>query len=296
MAEEGGMSERARRANAGATDMEDDASDPESRDQFWDSALGNWLLDLEEKFYVASGRLLNTTLFSSLMGLLTVYALFGDDLKLACMPRSTDETFWGLSSVALGTFTLEFALQCYVKVRRALRQILGVVGIVSASPRAVLRSSPLPLPSPIPYSVSPSVLVSPSKSFVTVKPEYRGNFYFWLDLVSTVSLITDIGWLMEGLGLSGADSTSALKAGRASRGGAKAGRVVRIVRLVRMVRIVKLFKLKTAQDAKKDQEQAEQVRRALVRDPDDRGSAAVRRAGERRGVREERSCVREVVA
>ena len=136
MAEEGKMSDRARRANAGATDMEDDddGSVFESQGQFWDSALGHWLLDLEEKFYVMSGRLLNTTLFSSLMGLLTVYALFGDDLKLACMPRSADETFWGLSSVALGTFTLEFALQCYVKVRRALRQILGVVGIVRFAP------------------------------------------------------------------------------------------------------------------------------------------------------------------
>jgi len=32
-----------------------------------------------------------------------------------------------------------------------------------------------------------------------VKENYFLGFYFWLDIISTISLITDIGWLMEDL-------------------------------------------------------------------------------------------------
>ena len=31
------------------------------------------------------------------------------------------------------------------------------------------------------------------------KEDYFLSFYFWLDLVSTVSLITDIGWIMNAM-------------------------------------------------------------------------------------------------
>jgi hypothetical protein len=31
------------------------------------------------------------------------------------------------------------------------------------------------------------------------KDEYFLGFYFWLDLISTVSLITDIGWIMDAI-------------------------------------------------------------------------------------------------
>jgi len=29
------------------------------------------------------------------------------------------------------------------------------------------------------------------------KEGYIGSFYFWLDILSTISMITDIGWLMN---------------------------------------------------------------------------------------------------
>jgi class 3 adenylate cyclase len=76
-----------------------------------------------------------------------------------------------------------------------------------------------------------------------VKENYNLGFYFWLDLLSTLSLIPDIGWIWDPITGGGvSDDAQALKAGRASRAGTKAGRIVRIVRLVRMVRIVKLYK------------------------------------------------------
>ena len=82
------------------------------------------------------------------------------------------------------------------------------------------------------------------------KDDYFLGFYFWLDIVSTVSLITDIGWIMNAMmgntsdgGASNAQSAAKLaKAGRGTRIGTKAGRVARVIRLIRLVRIVKLYK------------------------------------------------------
>ena len=31
------------------------------------------------------------------------------------------------------------------------------------------------------------------------KPDYFLSFYFWLDLISTISLITDIGWIWDSI-------------------------------------------------------------------------------------------------
>lgn len=84
------------------------------------------------------------------------------------------------------------------------------------------------------------------------KPNYYNSFYFWLDVVSTVSLVPDITFLWKLIlgedDESGAESAQALKAGRASRAGTKASRIIRIVRLVRMVRIVKLYKMHGAKE------------------------------------------------
>ena len=76
--------------------------------------------------------------------------------------------------------------------------------------------------------------------------DYFLGFYFWLDFIATISLITDIGWIyneMTGGGDIDADNasqaSSLARAGRSARIGTRAGR---IVRLVRLIRIVKLYK------------------------------------------------------
>lgn len=82
------------------------------------------------------------------------------------------------------------------------------------------------------------------------KEDYWLGFYFWLDLISTLSLLTDIGWVMDAMmgveeGGSATDAQSATKiakAGRGARIGTKAGRVARVIRLIRLIRIVKLYK------------------------------------------------------
>lgn len=52
------------------------------------------------------------------------------------------------------------------------------------------------------------------------KEDYFLGFYFWLDLVSTVSLIMDIGWIMDRISGTGgaANAKKATTLARAGRG------------------------------------------------------------------------------
>jgi hypothetical protein len=80
------------------------------------------------------------------------------------------------------------------------------------------------------------------------KPDYFNSFFFWLDMISTLSLLTDIEPAMDFLIGQEDDSTDASDAvalARASRGariGTRAGRMTRVIRLIRLIRIVKLYK------------------------------------------------------
>jgi len=94
------------------------------------------------------------------------------------------------------------------------------------------------------------------------KEGYFLGFYFWLDLVATVSLITDIGWIWdeiigtEEVNASNAQQASQLaRAGRGARVGTRAGRIARIIRLIRLIRIVKLYKNANIVMAKQQQEE-----------------------------------------
>ncbi|RLN65282.1 hypothetical protein BBJ28_00003447, partial [Nothophytophthora sp. Chile5] len=89
------------------------------------------------------------------------------------------------------------------------------------------------------------------------RPNYfnRGmSFSFYMDLISTLSVIPDVEWIwVHVVGTSDTSSASqaaALKAGRASRAGTKAGRIVRLVRLFRMLRILRVIKKNKSADAK----------------------------------------------
>ena len=79
------------------------------------------------------------------------------------------------------------------------------------------------------------------------QPDYFNSFFFWLDLVSTLSLVTDIEPLMDMITGGGeetdtTDSASLARASRGARIGTKAGRMTRVIRLIRLIRIVKLYK------------------------------------------------------
>ena len=77
-----------------------------------------------------------------------------------------------------------------------------------------------------------------------VKQNYFNGFFFWLDFVSTLSLLLDIGWVTGPLfnnsdAAVASQAASLARAGRASRVGTKAGRIVRIIRLIRLIKLYK---------------------------------------------------------
>mmetsp|Transcript_16748 Transcript_16748/g.25817 ORF Transcript_16748/g.25817 Transcript_16748/m.25817 type:complete len:329 (+) Transcript_16748:783-1769(+) len=67
-----------------------------------------------------------------------------------------------------------------------------------------------------------------------------GSFFFNLDIVSTVSMIPDCGWIWDLFGedTGGSNATDIAKTSRAGR----VTRVIRVIRLIRLIRIVKLYK------------------------------------------------------
>lgn len=81
--------------------------------------------------------------------------------------------------------------------------------------------------------------------FTFAKPEYPLSFSFWMDIVSSVSLIFDVPWLTKalfGLELESGGSSDLLKAGKVSRVTTRAAKLVRFIRLIRLIRVGKLYK------------------------------------------------------
>jgi len=77
------------------------------------------------------------------------------------------------------------------------------------------------------------------------RPAYRFSFYFYLDCISAVSLVADVGWIWERVMTFSSHSSEhrrVREAGKVSRAGTQAPRVIRIVRLIRLIRLTKLYK------------------------------------------------------
>lgn len=129
------------------------------------------------------------------MTIITVYALFADDIRLIAFSKPADDIFYAVTFGSLLSFLLELVLA----------------------------------------------------SIAT--PDYFFGFYFWLDLIATLSLLTDIAWIWDPIvGTEDIDSNvtetdgNVARAGKSARIGTRASRVARIIRLIRLIRIVKLYK------------------------------------------------------
>ncbi|EEH58528.1 uncharacterized protein MICPUCDRAFT_38834 [Micromonas pusilla CCMP1545] len=155
-------------------------------------------------------RFLDGTRCTLFMTLVTLWALFGDDVRLMAFHAGDDPMFVGLVYVCLALFSAEMCLMCLAK------------------------------------------------------RGYVGTFYFWLDLIATLSLLMDVPEFMalidmapcaiesdawahglrghdEGGGTEATADSAVARAGRASRAGTRAGRIVRLVRLVRIVKLYKTW-------------------------------------------------------
>jgi hypothetical protein len=154
-----------------------------------------------------------------LLMFLTIYALFGDDLRLLLLPKSGDALCSMIVFAIFLVFSLEWAAQCMFK------------------------------------------------------PDYTYSLFFWLDLLATASLVTDIIFLSDWifgeinsvatvqqvcvsaamhdgqhattLMLAGGDAGEAgqmVRTGRAARVATRTARLVRIVRVLRVLRVFKVFR------------------------------------------------------
>jgi len=82
------------------------------------------------------------------------------------------------------------------------------------------------------------------------KKDYLFSFFFYLDLIATISIIQDIDWIINPiLGYSSNTATSnrkksvqASKAMNKVSSASRATRILRIIRIVRLIRMVKLYK------------------------------------------------------
>lgn len=79
------------------------------------------------------------------------------------------------------------------------------------------------------------------------------GFYFWLDMVSTATMILDLIWikqLMSGNGGAVQSAASVAKVARASRASKIGAKATKLIRIIRLIRFLKLYKTASKQLAK----------------------------------------------
>ena len=133
-------------------------------------------------------KVLDHYMVVTFMTLVTVYALFFDDIRIIAFPKYADNFFFTITFIGICCFTAEILFASYAK------------------------------------------------------KEYLYSFFFWLDIVSTISMIPDCGWFWEFIiGIDDGGTSSAFELAKASKSG-RVTRIIRVIRLIRLIRIVKLYK------------------------------------------------------
>jgi hypothetical protein len=80
---------------------------------------------------------------TTIMSIITLYALFGDDIRLWFTSKGADDYFYGALSLSFVLFTCEILINS------------------------------------------------------CVIDDFKYSFFFWLDIIATLSLIPDIDWVIE---------------------------------------------------------------------------------------------------
>jgi len=179
-----------------------------------------------EKLKAQLSRILDSNLVTVFMTVMTTFALFSDDVRVLAFDKEMDNTFVVFSSLAFIMFFLEIGVQCWCREKYLC----------------------LPDTETIQDLFAGNIVGGKWKKFLTFWGALQfGSFYFWLDILATVSMIFEIPWILpanmnNGQSRTIDDNLDSARAGRASRAGARAARVVKIVRMIRLVRLVKLYK------------------------------------------------------
>lgn len=167
--------------------------------------------------------------------LFTLYALFSDDLRILTVDATGDIVYTILSSVSFFLFLAEILLQCWC--REQYMRLPNMSKLRTATERD---------------------LTWKERLHVLRQALAIGSFYFWLDLMATISLSFEIPWMTSSPSNSSDGGIENARAGRASRAGARAARVIKVVRMIRLVRLVKLYKYfgDATKQTKRDRESA----------------------------------------
>lgn len=140
------------------------------------------------KFKLGIRKFLDHYITVIFMTLITIYALFFEDIRVLAFDPKYDDIFYGITSAGIVLFTIEIMLASYAI------------------------------------------------------PNYPLHFFFYLDIISTLSMVPDCGWIWELIISQGDfDTGGATDLAKASRAG-RVTRVIRVIRLIRLIRIVKLYK------------------------------------------------------
>mmetsp|Transcript_19427 Transcript_19427/g.29856 ORF Transcript_19427/g.29856 Transcript_19427/m.29856 type:complete len:167 (+) Transcript_19427:145-645(+) len=141
-------------------------------------------------------ELLEGKVVTTVMTLVTVFALVGDDIRLWVTQKDSDAYFFASLILSFWLFGLELILN------------------------------------------------------TVVVEEFKYSFFFWLDIIATLSLIPDIPWITDILGLligqvpsvESMDATIGSTAGQSQGLSSEMEKVIKSVRLIRLIRIIKIYK------------------------------------------------------
>lgn len=159
----------------------------------------------------------------NIMMAMTFFVLFADDIRIIVAPKHTDVEFQVAYTVCLFSFIIEL-----------------ILSVISKSTYVAMEKTIFNLPWP-------------------KWNGYLGSFFFWLDLIAILSMLPDIEFISEGLGLG--PISESVKGTNSSF--TKAGRVVRTVRLSRLVRLYKL-RVEKQKQLKREREELELVKEGLM--------------------------------
>lgn len=84
---------------------------------------------------------------------------------------------------------------------------------------------------------------------------YFLGFYFWLDIISTLTMVLDLIWidqLMSGNNGAVQSAASVAKIARASRASKIGAQATKLIRIIRLIRFLKLYKTASKQLAKEN--------------------------------------------
>ena len=91
------------------------------------------------------------------------------------------------------------------------------------------------------YGRSRDFFLRPGTTPSTQKDYFLG-YYFWLDLVSTLTMAFDLIWISQYLTGGGQNAANISQISRASRAARLGTRTVKLIRLIRMVKLLKQMK------------------------------------------------------